>query len=220
MSGARERILASVRHSLQRDEPLAESIAAGLEARLTEPRPNALPALAEEGLAACFTTKLTAAGGRVSRAADVVQLAILISAHLSEFQCGRQLLVAPDPWLNSVPWSNELSVERRAATGDDRVSVAMAFAGIAETGTAVLLSSPDNPTTLNFLPEDHIVVLPETRLVRYLEDAWARLRAEFDEMPRTVNLISGPSKTADVEQTLQVGAHGPRRLHVVLVRDA
>jgi len=78
------------------------------------------------------------------------------------------------------------------------------------------LSGPESPTTLNFLPDDFLCLLPESRIVPRLEDAWALLRAERGSMPRATNIITGPSRTADVEQTIQLGAHGPRRLHVLL----
>ena len=107
----------------------------------------------------------------------------------------------------------------RLATRDDHVTVTRAFAGVAETGSLVLLSSPQSPTSLNFLPDVHVVVLARERIVRHLEDAWALLRSEVPAMPRTVNFITGPSRTADIEQTIQLGAHGPRGLHVILVED-
>ena len=80
-------------------------------------------------------------------------------------------------------------------------------------------SGADNPTTLNFLPETHIVVLESGDLVGTYEEVWTRLREKFGEgeMPRTVNMITGPSRTADIEQTLELGAHGPRRLHVIIL---
>ena len=84
----------------------------------------------------------------------------------------------------------------------------------------MLLSGPDHPTTLNFLPDTHIVVLRASQVVGPYEDAWARLRAAATAMPRTVNFVTGPSRTADIEQTIQLGAHGPRRLHIVLIDDA
>ena len=99
------------------------------------------------------------------------------------------------------------------------------YAGIAETGTLMLPSSPGRPTTLNILPETEIVVLRATRVVGAYEEAWDLLRAENRDpltggpMPRNVMLVTGPSRSADIEQTLELGAHGPRRLHVVLVDD-
>ena len=93
----------------------------------------------------------------------------------------------------------------------------MPFGAVAETGTLAFVSGPASPTTLNFLPDNHIAVLREDDVVPNLEDVFARLRTEHPGMPRTLNLISGPSKTADVEQTIVIGAHGPRRLHVILI---
>ena len=141
----------------------------------------------------------------------------VVLRHVEEHGLGESIVVAPG--LDGVQWSNRLAVERRAARGSDRLSVTGAFAGIAETGSVMLLSGPEHPTTLNFLPEDHVVVLRESRIVLHLEDAWALLRKERATMPRTVNLICGPSKTGDVELVILEGAHGPRRLHVVVVRE-
>ena len=91
------------------------------------------------------------------------------------------------------------------------------FAAIAETGTLMLPSAPERPTTLNLLAEAAIVVLAADRVVGAYEEAWDLLRAELGAMPRNVMLVTGPSRSADIEQTLELGAHGPRRLHVVLV---
>ena len=102
------------------------------------------------------------------------------------------------------------------AEPDDLVSVTPALAGIAETGTLMAASGPDHPTTLNFLPAVHIVVLQADRVVGTYEEAWERLR-EAGALPRTVNLITGPSRTGDIEQTIFLHAHGPGRLHIVLV---
>ncbi|MGC2780786.1 MAG: LUD domain-containing protein, partial [Bradyrhizobium sp.] len=80
---------------------------------------------------------------------------------------------------------------------------------------------PDNPTTLNFLPDNHIVVLDAATLAGDYESVLARLRDVFGtgRMPRTINMITGPSRSADIEQTLILGAHGPRRLHVIVVGE-
>ena len=85
--------------------------------------------------------------------------------------------------------------------------------------TLVLFSGTDNPTTLNFLPDNHIVVIEAKDIVADYETMWAALRARFGKgvMPRTVNWVTGPSRSADIEQTLLLGAHGPRRLHVIVV---
>jgi len=94
-----------------------------------------------------------------------------------------------------------------------------AFGAVAETGTLVLTSGADNPTTLNFLPENHIVVLDARDIAGDFEAVLRRLRAKFGPgvLPRVVNFITGPSRSADIEQTLILGAHGPRRLHVIVI---
>ena len=242
----RRQILDRVRAALGRHGPLDADAAAEIERRLANPprhlrpefaavaaasggAPNQITAAASGGaqnqLIALFIEKLTKVNGSVDRVDDMDAISEAVGRHLALHDIGDDLVVAPDPDLAPVRWSNRYRIERRAANGTDRVSVTSAFAGIAETGSCMLLSGAVSPTTLNFLPDDHIVVLQAERIVLHMEDAWARLRSARPDagaragfsLPRTVNLISGPSKTGDVELTMQEGAHGPRRLHVILV---
>ena len=216
MSTARERILEAVRRSLGRTGPLPESVRAGLDRRLAAPTPNLKPALADDPVT-LFVRKANAVHTRTSMVPTPAGVSEAVVRHIEDNGLDDAIVVAPE--LGGIQWSNRLAVERRAARGSDRIGVTGAFAGIAETGSVMLLSGPESPTTLNFLPEDHIVVLRESRIVPHPEDAWALLRAERGSMPRTVNLICGPSKTGDVELVITEGAHGPRRLHVVVVRE-
>ena len=80
-----------------------------------------------------------------------------------------------------------------------------------------MLSGEQTPPSVSLLPETHIAVVHRSRIVSKMEDAWAALRAETRELPRAVSFISGPSRTADIEQTVTLGAHGPYRVHIVLV---
>lgn len=116
----------------------------------------------------------------------------------------------------SIDWESypELTVKYGVACDSDKVSVTSCFCGVAETGTIVFLSSHESPTTLNFLPEIHIVLLSQKNIVAYYEDAWDLVRNH--KLPRTVNFITGPSRTGDIEQTVQVGIHGPKQLFVLL----
>ena len=218
MSDAREQVLANIRGALNREGPLPDSIARSLQGQLSRPRANLKPAIGDD-LTAYFIEKLESVSGKVTRVASIDEVAAVVARHLERFDLGDALVVAPDPALQGIPWSNRLRVERRAAAGGDRLSVTGAYAAVAETGSLVLLSSPESPTTLNFLPDDHLIVLHESQIVPHIEDVWVRMRRDKQAMPRTVNFITGPSKTADVEQTIQEGAHGPRRLHVILVAD-
>ena len=216
MTAARERVLGAVRRSLRRAGPLPESVRAGLDRRLADPMPNLKPALSEDPVS-LFVRKANAVHTRISMVPTVAGVSEVVVRHIEDNGLDDAIVVAPD--LEGVQWSNRLAVERRAARGSDQLSVTGAFAGIAETGSVMLLSGPESPTTLNFLPEDHIVVLRESRIVPHPEDAWALLREERGSIPRTVNLICGPSKTGDVELVILEGAHGPRRFHVVVVRE-
>jgi len=155
--------------------------------------------------------------GSVARVPDLAAVPDALEAYLSACRLSRRLVVSGDPILAHLDWPQGVVVEQRAARGGDAVAVTGAFAAVAETGTVVRLSGSENPTALNFLPDDHIVVLSRDQVLRHLDDVWVKLRSEGRVFPRTVNLISGPSKTADVEQTIQVGAHGPRRFHVIVV---
>jgi L-lactate dehydrogenase complex protein LldG len=135
--------------------------------------------------------------------------------------------MAPHPELQAMPWSGRpmLTIREGRAEPTDLVSVQHVFAAVAETGTLMLPSAPERPTTVNLLPDTAIAVLRASRVVGPYEDAWDLLRAEHNAqpsggfMPRNVMLVTGPSRSADIEQTLELGAHGPRRLHVVLIDD-
>jgi len=107
---------------------------------------------------------------------------------------------------------------RRENGGDDLVGVTGAFAGIAETGTLMVVSGPDTPASTSLVPETHIAVLAADRIVAHMEDAWDLARAAYGQFPRAINFISGPSRTGDIEQQLVLGAHGPYRVHIVILR--
>ncbi len=127
-----------------------------------------------------------------------------------------------DPVLQAMPWSETLlDTATGPSDGSDINGVSRAFGAVAESGTLALVSGQDNPTTLNFLPDNHIVVVSARDVAGDYEAVLARVRDRYGkgEMPRTLNFVTGPSRSADIEQTLILGAHGPRRLHVVVVED-
>jgi L-lactate dehydrogenase complex protein LldG len=111
-----------------------------------------------------------------------------------------------------------IEIEARPAHDTDRVGISGAFCAIAETGTLMTVTGPQTPATTSLLPETHIALVPVARIVRGMEEAWHLLRDELGQPPRAVNFISGPSRTADIEQTVTLGAHGPYRVHIVLIR--
>ena len=123
--------------------------------------------------------------------------------------------------LSDIAWLDAgIQVEFRLPKNEDLVGITGAFCAVAETGSLLLLSSPDTFASASLLPETHIAILPASRIVAAMEDAFALVRAEQGELPRATNFISGPSRTGDIEQTIVLGAHGPYRVHVLIVRDA
>jgi L-lactate dehydrogenase complex protein LldG len=144
-----------------------------------------------------------------------------VAALLRKHNLPMQARRGDDPRLAALPWDRErqLEITTGASDGDQFVSISHAFAGVAETGTLVMASGPDNPTTLNFLPDTHIVVVDAKDIAGDYETVWQRVRESFGigHLPRAINMITGPSRSADIAQILILGAHGPRRLHVLVV---
>jgi L-lactate dehydrogenase complex protein LldG len=143
-----------------------------------------------------------------------------LATYLASQNLPSEGVMAPHPELQAIPWADRpmLRFREGRAEATDMVGVTHAFAAVAETGTLMLPSAAVRPTTINLLPDTAVVVLRASRVVGPYEDAWDLLRAA-GEMPRNVMLVTGPSRSADIEQTLELGAHGPRRLHVLLIED-
>lgn len=226
MSAARDQILGSLRKSLGRG-PLEGEDAAKLREKLARPTRNLIPERANldhDGQVALFKTKVQEAACSLSEVDSMDAVPGALADWLARENMAARVIQSP-ALAGDLDWSTAptMEVKTGASDGTDETSLTPIFAGVAETGTMMLQSDAALPTSLNFLPENHVVVVRENQIVGPLEDAWARLRAAradaSDTMPRTVNLITGPSRTGDIEQKIQMGAHGPRRLHVILVRD-
>ena len=134
------------------------------------------------------------------------------------------------PLLQALPWeAASIAVEfrppqRDESQGADMVGITGCFCAIAETGTLVLLSGVDSPASTHLLPETHIAIVAASRVVAAMEDAFELMRREHggaqQMMPRAVNMVSGPSRTGDIEQTIVLGAHGPYRVHIIVAASA
>lgn len=123
------------------------------------------------------------------------------------------------PQFGTLPWADAgVHLEARPARADDPIGVTGVFCAIAETGTLVLVSGAKTPASVSLLPETHIALVPQAAIVPRMEDAWDRLRSA-GALPRAVNLVSGPSRTADIEQTVTLGAHGPARVYIIVLTD-
>ena len=215
---ARDEIFANIRRSLHVTGGEAPRRAAVAD-RLSRSPSGIIPARAKGGVAT-FKAEAERAAATLTKVASAADVPEAITAYLRERNLPATLRIGADFRLAALPWERTpLEVSHGASDGHDLNAASVAFSGVAETGTLALVSGADNPTTLNLLPENHLVVLFAEDVVGDLESVFARLRAAYGagQAPRTLNFITGPSRSADIEQTLLFGAHGPRRLHIVLV---
>lgn len=167
-------------------------------------------------LADIFAANATRMGATVVRAADQAEAADALRALWRDHRLEGPIARAEDPLCAAC--DGLAAAHTGAAAADDRVGISRAVAAVAETGSLILASAPETPTTLNFLPETHIVVVAAADIAERLEDLWPGFRAR-DAWPRTINQITGPSRTGDIELTLQIGVHGPRALFILVHGD-
>ena len=210
MTTAREEILGAIRSALGRG-PLDD--AAHLRLDAIEPS-HTRPAF-EDDLVERFVRKFESRAGTVTRVARLSDVPKAVEAHREKWNLPKRAAVGAA--LRMLKWPTGWEIHHEAAAIEEALSVSLSVCGIAETGSLMFVSGPDSPTTHNFVPDDQVAVLQVEHIVKWFENAWPILRQREGGIPRATNIVSGPSRTADVEQTVQLGAHGPRRVHVVLV---
>jgi L-lactate dehydrogenase complex protein LldG len=234
MSTAREQIFAALRQGYRGRNEIVSKV--GVDARVARREANLVPSRAKpenrKAAVAAFTAMAEEASATVARVNTMIDVPNAVADYLRMHNLPMRAALAPDPLLDAARWERRKTLEVRKGRAEafDEVGISLAHRAVAETGTLMMLSGENTPTTLNFLPETEIVILPAERVVGSYEEALAPLRAPgatgngqdgtTHSLPRVVNFITGPSRSADIEQTLQLGAHGPRRLHIVIVDDA
>jgi len=215
---SREDILGRVRAALHRNAGNAAEARAVMADALADRRPGPQPDIdnAPQALLQRFRIKSEQASSTVEVLADESQVPAAVARYLGAMKLPTSAVV----WASLVglDWAGAgLKVEARGAVDADLVGITGCFCAVAETGTLMMTSSPGTPAAVSLLPETHIAVVRASRIVPYMEDAWNLARAELGSLPRAVNFISGPSRTGDIEQTIVLGAHGPYRVHLVIV---
>lgn len=224
MSG-REEILGKIRTALNAragDGKRQAAVEARIAAPLRHPTPDRVRGKGRAELIALFRGFLE---GQSATVVEVARARIpeAVCDFLRQSNLPQRLRVGADPFLAGLAWDTVPGLERASgrAVLSDEVGLSHALAGVAETGTMVLASGSDNPVTINFVPETHIVVVEAKTIVGSYEDAWEIIRQRFGEqsMPRTVNMISGPSRTGDIGGKLVMGAHGPRQMCVIIATE-
>lgn len=177
-------------------------------------------------LAARFDESLTQAKGEVIRANDLPQALARLGDLLARLEA-QQVVVNEEPPLAdlnfearwpSIQWHvvgrSKGDLREFCARAD--VGLSGAIAALAETGSIAVESGPGRSRLATLLPPVHIALVPTSRLTA---DIFTWVSARRGAMPAALTLISGPSKTADIEQTLAVGVHGPTRFIVILFKD-
>ncbi len=220
MSGSREAIFAKIGKATE-----GRADASAARARLETPPAQPVPAIGKPPAAEkedLFGAKAMELGCTVVRCGTMDDVPKVVADYLIEKELGRTVWLADDESLTALGWSGA-GVETKAGTErgalDGSVAVTRARAGVAETGAVAVTSGSDFGMSLGLLPDVHVIVLRTDELVGGYEDVWAIARATRgnEGTARALSFIGGPSRTADIEATLVMGAHGPRAVHIVLV---
>jgi len=212
---ARERILQRIRRAQGRGGSVSAAEREGIEAYVRAHLRGPLREL-QGDLAARFQERAQASAATLERVAGLAEVPAAVARYLDAQRLPKSGCVWPR--LAALEWAGAgLRLEARAARDEDAVGVTGVFCALAETGTLMLCSGADTPASVSLLPETHVAIVPAARIVAAMEDGWDLARAELGRLPRAVNFISGPSRTADIEQTIVLGAHGPYRVHIVIV---
>ncbi len=178
-----------------------------------------------------FGEELAAAGGCFHRVTNA-EMALAKTIELVQSRSGK-VLIGPDPILERLGLLDRLrqsgveAVSVKELAPGDRESLFNAHVGIsgvdyliAETGTIVLMTRPGQPRSLSLLPPIHIAVAERSQLLPDLFDLFAQDRwTNRSDLPSCLTLITGPSKTGDIELRLVTGVHGPGEVHVVLIEE-
>jgi L-lactate dehydrogenase complex protein LldG len=213
---ARRNILARIRAAQRRDPEPATVEREAADSYLASHPQGPRPAQPDD-LVAHFVEQAQ----KMATTIDTVDAIFDVPAAVARYLTEQRLPMQAIAWqtLQDLPWPGSgLTVEFRKPHNDDLVGITGCFCATAETGSLVLLSGPQTYASAGLLPETHIAIVPASRIVAGHEDAFGLIRSELGELPRAVNFISGPSRTADIEQTIVLGAHGPYRVHAIVVR--
>ena len=217
---ARDRILTKLRSRLSEGGTTEERRATVAE-RLSNPRgraPRPSQSLTEgEARVEQFMAKAKAADATVSKIASFDDLPAALSEELRQRNMGQNVRMGSDPALAGLDWG-QMDVSVGKGRIEEPATLSVAPYAMAEIGTLGLCSGPDNPVTLTFLGETHFVAVRASDIHPGFEELFAAHRASGRD-PRTLNFVTGPSRSADIGQKLQLGAHGPVALHIFVVDD-
>ncbi len=212
---ARDNILRRIRAANGREAGNSATQRDAILARLDAHARGPLPTMDWEPVAR-FKERCSALMSTVDEVCSLAEVPQALASYVKE----KNLPTAGACWpeFGELDWAGAgLAIEARPSHGDDKLGITGAFCALAENGTLMLLSGENTHATTSLLPENHVAIVAASRIVKAMEDGWDLLRREHGGLPRQVNFVSGPSRTADIEMTLVIGAHGPFRVHVIVV---
>lgn len=216
MSTARQTILSAIARA-NTDRPAADirADAAGLIERFAQLRPD----FHGQTLLMRFVGKATSdrVTATVQQLDNIASVPAAVADYLDNNSLGRRLALQPRALLAGLDWAGIDITSTLEA--NEEVALTLADMGVAETGSVVFLSAPDAPVLMNFLPLHHLVVLRQSTLLSHLEDVFGRIGQNAATQPRSINIVTGTSGTADIEARNVRGAHGPRFMHIIIVAD-
>ena len=167
-------------------------------------------------LAEVFAKKLSAQQTDVRMLDSMRDVPDAIADILRGRNMAAEIHIAPNSELAALDLPN-IEVKRQPP-GQFDAAVTFASFAIAETGTLAYAAAGDNPASWHFRPVLEIAIVRAGAIVDELEDVLASLKAKGG-LPSTLNLVSGPSRTGDIEQTMELGAHGPKSLAVLVLKN-
>ena len=221
-NAARDAILGRVRKAVGGTGDRA-AVRADAQAYLAAHRQGPRPRMPDD-LVGRFIKRATDMESTIARIDDESAIPSAVARYIDALELPPELAAQKShsgvcwPAFAALDWSGAgLTIEARPTVGSDLLGITGCFCAIAETGTLVVLPGPDAPTATTLLPATHVAVLRADRIVSGMEESFELIRRERGKLPRAINHISGPSRTGDIEQTVVVGAHGPYRVHILVL---
>ncbi|MCE2858431.1 MAG: lactate utilization protein C [Oxalobacteraceae bacterium] len=216
-SAARQAIFSRIRTAQNRPTEPTQAELAQVKDYLDHHQAGPKPDLGDD-LVARFCAQALRTSQTVDEVAHLDEVPMAAASYIDSIGVPKSAIAWQS--LTGLPWQDSgIRVEFRPPVDKDLIGITGCFCAVAETGTLMLLSGAETFASAALLPETHIAIVPVSRVVGAIEDAFALAKKERGELPRATNFISGPSRTGDIEQTIVLGAHGPYRVHVILVRD-
>lgn len=220
---AKAHILAQIRQNLKIEGDQADRLQRVKQRLQQHPRntvPSRVPEQAKQQMSVfqefCAENAMT-----IAEITSLDQVPQAVQDFLISHNQPAQIKATDEAFLQEIDWQQQplLTVSHGACTKSDKTTISGCLAAIAETGTIMVHSGSDFPMGAAFFPDNHIVVIKESQITGWYEQAWDQIREDYpDLLPRQVTLVSGPSRTGDIEHKVQLGAHGPKKMHILLLK--